>query len=138
MRYRRMTYRYTMVAQQAAGWSLVSPWRMGLLSLTFGRPYWRPDADMCETRDGIDVVVDLAGVREDDVEIQFFDDALVIEGHRHLPGCQEDAVYHAAGVRQGPFRLELPLPDAVDTSAVDARYERGLLRITVPKREAAG
>jgi HSP20 family molecular chaperone IbpA len=42
-------------------------------------------------------------------------------------------VFHAAGVRQGPFRLELPLPAAIDANRVEARYERGLLRIALPK-----
>jgi HSP20 family molecular chaperone IbpA len=42
-------------------------------------------------------------------------------------------VFHAAGVRQGPFRLELPLPAPVDPDGVEARYERGLLRIALRK-----
>jgi HSP20 family molecular chaperone IbpA len=42
-------------------------------------------------------------------------------------------VYHAAGIRRGPFKLELPLPAAVDTAKVQARHERGLLRITLAK-----
>jgi HSP20 family molecular chaperone IbpA len=47
-------------------------------------------------------------------------------------------VYHAAGIRQGPFRVELPLPAAVDADGVSATYDRGLLRITLPKRGRAG
>ncbi|MGQ0592638.1 MAG: Hsp20/alpha crystallin family protein, partial [Gammaproteobacteria bacterium] len=53
---------------------------------------------------------------------------------RQLPSCQEGAVYHAAGIRQGPFRVELALPAPVDAERVEARYERGLLRITLQKR----
>jgi HSP20 family protein len=58
----------------------------------------------------------------------------VIRGQRRLPACQEGAVYHAAGIRQGPFELALPVPAPVDPDAVEARYERGLLRVTLPKR----
>jgi HSP20 family protein len=47
-------------------------------------------------------------------------------------------MYHAAGVRRGPFRVELPLPAPVDPEGVQTRYERGLLRITMPKRGEAG
>ena len=85
----------------------------------------------------IEIVVDLAGVDEDDFEVQLFEDALVVEGRRRLPTCQEGAVYQAAGIRQGPFRVELPLPAPVDPERVDARYDRGLLRITLPKRGTA-
>ena len=83
-------------------------------------------------------MVDLAGVEEDDLEVQLFEDMLVVEGRRRLPSCQEGAVYHAVGIRQGPFRVELPLPAPVDAERVEARYDRGLLRITLPKRAEAG
>jgi HSP20 family protein len=133
MRYRRLTYRYTAIIQTAA-WPLPA-WRSEALSWSFGRRHWRPDTDVRESSGAIEIVVDLAGVDEDAIELQLFDDALVVEGERHLPACEEGVVFHAAGVRQGPFRLELPLPKPVDPSAVDARYERGLLRIVLRKQE---
>jgi HSP20 family molecular chaperone IbpA len=46
-------------------------------------------------------------------------------------------VYHAATIRQGPFQLEVPLPAPVRSEQVEARYDRGLLRITLPKRAGA-
>ncbi len=135
MRYRRLGYRYTII--QRSTWPPApAPWGVGVLSLLLGRARWSPDADVCETPVAIEVVVDLAGVEEDEVDVQLFDNALVVEGQRHLPGCEQGAVYHAVGVRQGPFRLELPLPAPVDTDDVHARYERGLLRITLRKQEA--
>ena len=97
-----------------------------------------PTRDTYETATTVEIVVDLAGVDEDDFEVQLFEDALVVEGRRRLPSCQEGAVYHAAGIRQGPFRVELPLPAPVDPERVEARYDRGLLRITLPKRAEAG
>jgi HSP20 family molecular chaperone IbpA len=47
-------------------------------------------------------------------------------------------VYHAAGIRQGPFQVEVVLPAAVDAERIEARYERGLLRVTLPKRAGGG
>jgi HSP20 family protein len=137
MRYRRLTYRYTMIAHGTETWALAPRWHGHVLAFMPGHPFWRPDADMCETRRTIEVVVDLAGVEENDVDVQLFDDALVIEGQRRLPTCEDGAVYHTAGVRQGPFRLELPLVAPVDADAVEARYERGLLWVTLRKQEAA-
>jgi HSP20 family protein len=137
LRYRRLSYRYAVTIRQAPAWSL-APRRREVMGLGFGRSHWRPDADVCETAGAIDVVVDLAGVEEDAIDVQLFDDALVVEGERRLPACEAGAVYHAAAVLQGPFRLELPLPAAVDPGGVDARYERGLLRIRLRKQEVAG
>jgi HSP20 family protein len=137
MRYRRLSYRYTMVVRPGQTLPLGDIWQSDRLRLLV-QPRWRPDADTYETATTVEIMVDLAGVEEDDLEVQLFEDVLVIEGRRHLPSCQEGAVYHAAGIRQGPFRVELPLPVPVDAERVEARYERGLLRITLQKRAEAG
>ena len=49
-------------------------------------------------------------------------------------------MYHAVSIRQGPFRLELPLAAPVDAERVEVRYERGLLRSRCPsaRRPADG
>ena len=96
-------------------------------------PRWRPDADIYETASAFEIVVDLAGVGDDDFEVQLFEDALVVEGQRRLLAPRESAVYHAASIRQGPFRLNLPLPGPIDADRVEAHYDRGLLRVTLPK-----
>jgi HSP20 family protein len=133
MRYRRLSYRYAMVIGSRPSWPFADLWQNDRVRLlTHGR--WRPEADTYETDSTIEVVVELAGVDEDDFEVQLFEDVLVIEGRRWLPRCEESAVYHAAGIRQGPFRLELPLAAPIDHERVDARYDRGLLYITLPKR----
>ncbi|MGH8480299.1 MAG: Hsp20/alpha crystallin family protein [Gammaproteobacteria bacterium] len=137
MRYRRLTYRYAMVVRSGQTWPLGDLWQSDRVRLLV-QPRWRPDADTYETATTVEIMVDLAGVEEDDLEAQLFEDVLIVEGRRRLPWCQEGAVYHAAGIRQGPFRVELPLPSSVDAERVEARYERGLLRITLPKRAEAG
>jgi HSP20 family protein len=102
------------------------------------QPGWRPDTDVYETVSSVEVVLALAGVEEDDVELQLSESVLVVEGHRRLPVSEPGAMYHVAGIRQGPFRVEVTLPAPVDPDRVEASYERGLLRISLPKREAAG
>ena len=137
MRYRRLSYRYTMVVRPGQTLPLGDIWQSDRLRLLV-QPRWRPDADTYETATTVEIMVDLAGVEDDDLEVQLFEDVLVVEGRRRLPSCQEGAVYHAAGIRQGPFRVELALPAPVDAERVEARYDRGLLRITLPKRAEAG
>ncbi|MGH7319943.1 MAG: Hsp20/alpha crystallin family protein [Candidatus Rokuibacteriota bacterium] len=137
MRYRRLRYRYAMVVRSGQTWPFGDFWPRDRLRLLV-QPRWRPDADTYETASTVEIIVDLAAVDEDDFEVQLFEDALVIEGRRRLPSCQEGAVYQAAGIRQGPFQLEVPLPALVDPERVEVRYDRGLLRITLPKRGEAG
>jgi HSP20 family protein len=136
MRYRRLSYRYAMVVRSSQTDPFSDIWQSGRLRLLV-QPRWRPDADTYETATTVEIIVDLAGVDEDDFEVQLFEDALVVEGHRRLPSCHAGAVYQAAGIRQGPFHLEVPLPAPVDAERVEARYDRGLLRITLAKHVEA-
>jgi HSP20 family molecular chaperone IbpA len=132
MRYRRSSVRYTTVVGGGQTWILGDLWQSDRLRLLV-RAGFRPDVDAYETATTLEVVVDLAGVDEDDFEVQLFADALIVDGHRRLAGAKEAAIYHAASIRQGPFRVEIPLPAAIDPERVDARYDRGLLRITLAK-----
>lgn len=133
MRYRRLSYRYAVVVPSGPTWPF-GDIRQADRLWPLGQARWRPEADLYETTSTIEIVIDLAGVADDDFEVQLFENLLAVEGHRQLPSCHEEAVYHAAGVRQGPFRVELPLPAPFDAERVEARYDRGLLWITLPKR----
>jgi len=136
MRYRRLSYRYAMVVRSGLPGPFDDLWQADRLRLLV-ESRWRPDADSYETAASIEIIVDLAGVDEDDFEVQLFEDALVVEGRRHLARPEAAATYHAVSIRQGPFRLELPLAAPVDAERVEVRYERGLLGITLPKRGPA-
>ena len=136
MRYQRLSYRYTLVAGHRPFWGLTRVW-LTEQTVLFGPGRWVPDADMCETRTAVDVSVDLAGIAEEDFEILVFEDALIVQGHRHLPSCDAEGIYHAAHIRQGQFHLELPLPAAIDAERLQTRYERGILHMTLPKQGAA-
>ncbi len=136
MRYRRLGYRYAMVIRSGLPGPLDDLWQTDRVRLLV-ESRWRPDADAYETAGTVEIIVDLAGVDEEDFEVQLFEDALVVEGRRRLSPPEEAATYHAVIIRQGPFRLELPLAAPVDPERVDARYDQGLLRITLPKRGSA-
>ena len=137
MRYRRLSYRYAITMRAGQTWPVGDAWPSDRPRFLM-QPRWRPDTDTYETSTAVEIIVDLAGVDEDDFEVQLFEDALVVQGSRQLPSCREGAVYHAAGIRQGPFLVELPLPAPVDPDRVEARFHRGLLRLTLPKLAEGG
>jgi HSP20 family protein len=132
MRYRRSSVRYTTVVGGGQAWIVGDVWS-GERPRLLLRAGFRPDLDAYETATTFEIVLDLAGMDEEDCEIQLFANALVVEGHRRLPEVKEAAIYHAASIRQGPFRVEIPLPAPIDPERVEASYERGLLRITLTK-----
>ncbi|HEX2037096.1 MAG TPA: Hsp20/alpha crystallin family protein [Chloroflexota bacterium] len=133
MRYRRLTARYVSLVSMGEVPSLGDLLRTAQPRVMVAPTRWRPAADVCESATALAITVELAGVDEDDLEVTLFEDALVVEGVRRPVGCMADGVYHSAEIRHGPFRLEVPLPVAVDTEAPQGRYERGLLHISLPK-----
>jgi HSP20 family protein len=137
MRYRRLTYRYAMIVT-ATNPGALQPFEDPLRTIRPGvaltRTLWSPPADVYETRDSIIVTVAVAGLDDRDVELLLYEDALVVEGRRRLPPPVEaEGVYRAVEIRQGPFRVEIPLDGPVDHERVEAKYEQGLLRVTLPK-----
>jgi HSP20 family protein len=94
-----------------------------------------PVADVMETHDEYIIVVDVAGADDRSFDIAVEGRTVIISGLRpeHSQGKRR---YHLGEVRIGPFQRTVGLPGPVVADETRARYERGLLRITL--RKAAG
>jgi HSP20 family protein len=135
MRYRRRRCRCAAVGTERAG-SSVEWWQL-TRTVIVSAGAWRPRADVYETADGVLVTVELAGLEADDLDVQLFEDALIVEGGRSVPVAWANGRYHAAEIPRGRFRLRLGLPAVVDPDAAEARFERGLLELALPKSKDA-
>src|SRR5438552_11677152 len=95
---------------------------------------WRPLADICESADGMIVKVELAGMKEEEIDVTLYDNALVISGERRdeHDETHTDLCYHEAQIRYGLFRIEVFIPVPVERDSVTARYENGFLWVTLP------
>jgi HSP20 family protein len=138
MRYRRMHFRYAMVLSGRQPPSIGDAWRAVDVGVMLAQPSWRPPADVYETPDAVAVTIELAGAEPDDLDVVLYEDALIIEGRRTIPPVAIAGVYHAAEIRQGPFRLEIVLPARVDPEGVDASFDRGLLKMILAKPTGDG
>ena len=134
MRCRPQHSRYQVVVMAARPSLTGDPWHGDRVNGMLAQTCWRPATDVFETADAICVTVDLAGIDEDEVDVLLYENALVVDGQRRLAQPDGWGVYHAAEIRQGPFRLEIALPGCVDPERVTARYDRGLLQLSVCKR----
>lgn len=97
------------------------------------RAGFRPRVDVYRTEDPpvLTVVAELAGIDPADVDVTVADGALVLSGtRRRATVC--GAVYHHMELDYGPFERRITLGEAVDADAVEAAYERGLLRVVLP------
>jgi HSP20 family protein len=97
---------------------------------------WSPAVEMLE-RDGQLVIrADLPGLSPEDVRIEVSDDGLVIEGERRSEIEVEDegGVYRSERT-YGRFSRLIALPDDVDVSQAQARFDNGVLEIVIPLPE---
>jgi HSP20 family protein len=97
------------------------------------RTGFRPAVDCFFTEDPrqLVVVVELAGVDPDSIELSVEERALTISGSRARPRVPGQ-VYQQAEIEYGRFERRIPLEQDIDAAAASAAYEAGMLRITLP------
>jgi HSP20 family protein len=101
---------------------------------------FRPAVDCFYTDDPpqLVIVVELAGVDPDTIELAVEERALTISGSRTRPRVPGQ-VYQQAEIEYGRFQRRIPLERDIDTAAASAGYEAGMLTITLPlARRAPG
>ncbi len=97
------------------------------------RHAFRPQVDAFRTPDPpqLTIVVELAGVDPDSVQVVVADRTLVIAGERPRPRV-DGQVWQQMEIEYGHFQRRLQLPEDVEPSEATADYDRGLLRIAMP------
>ncbi len=139
IRYRYVTYRYTDGSQQQLERHyrqlLHDALRQSHQSILQRSATWRPLADIRESTGMMTIKIELAGVREEDIEVTLYEDALVVSGERQDdPERSENLYYHEAQIRYGPFRVEVLILSPIDREGIQARYENGFLWVDLPKK----
>jgi HSP20 family protein len=93
---------------------------------------WSPQIEVFERGDSLVVRADLPGVKRDDLEVNVEDDVLTIRGQRRQEHREMEGGYRRTERSYGTFFRQIPLPDGVDPSQVEASYEDGVLEVVVP------
>ena len=97
---------------------------------------WAPPVDVAEDAERIHVKVEVPGMDEKDLKVNYQDGLLTISGERQFEK-KEDRNYHRIERAYGSFQRTFTLPRTVDGSAISATYNNGVLEIEIPKREEA-
>jgi HSP20 family protein len=93
-----------------------------------------PALDVRETEDGYLVLVDLPGIKSEDVAVELIDQVLTISGSR---APVETGEAQRLERPSGSFVRRLTLPKGVDSEKVMAEYKEGVLEVRIPKRAEA-
>jgi HSP20 family protein len=103
-----------------------------------GRDWARePELDVRENSNAIAIEVELPGVEEKDVTVMLAGGMLTITGEKKHERVEQDESYHLTERSFGAFQRSLRLPDTIDESKVEARFDKGVLKIMAPKKPDA-
>lgn len=92
---------------------------------------WVPTADIFARGNDLVIRVSLSGVSREDVYITFSDGVLSVSGERRSMLDEEEVNFYTRERYYGAFRRSLTLPAGVDEDDVGARFEDGMLELTV-------
>ncbi len=99
------------------------------------REVWHPPTDVYETDEELVVMLDLAAVSQDDLEIAIEDNVLHVRGRRQEPFPSNKISVYRMEIPYGDFEARIHLPVRIARDEVQASYENGLLAIRMPKEK---
>jgi HSP20 family protein len=93
--------------------------------------------DMIETKDNLIVKASVPGIKPEDIDVSVTGDVLTIRGETASEEKIEQGSYLRQERRFGKFERSLTLPTLVTADKADAKFEHGVLTLTLPKAEQA-
>jgi len=102
-------------------------------AVRFSPRTWQPAIDVYETGNDVVVLIELAGVKRDEIEVIVDNNILTIRGYRKDSKQGIKRTYSQMEILWGSFQREIPLPANVNTNQVKAFYENGFLEVILPR-----
>jgi HSP20 family protein len=92
-----------------------------------------PAVDVLEKDTAFELTAEIPGIEARDVDVSVKDGNLVIKGEKKSTKEEKSKDYHLQERQYGAFERRLAMPKGVDPSAVEARFNNGVLTVTMPK-----
>jgi HSP20 family protein len=96
-----------------------------------------PDLDVHENAKSIMIEAELPGIDEKDVSVMLSDGLLTIKGEKKQEREEKGETHYLCERSFGAFERRLRLPETVDEDKLQARFDKGVLKITAAKRPEA-
>lgn len=100
------------------------------------RAAFNPSCEVKETPQNYLVRFDLPGVPKEQIKIDLHDGYLTVSGERKEEKKEEKDKSHFSEVRYGSFSRSFSFPTQVDAEKVEAKFDHGVLSISIPKKSA--
>jgi HSP20 family protein len=95
-----------------------------------------PAAELEETDDAIHLKLEVPGLEKQDFNIEATPESISISGERKSESKTEENGVTRSEFRYGKFQRVIPLPSQIQNNKVQAEYQNGILRLTLPKAES--
>lgn len=99
----------------------------------FGK-FMTPSIDVAENDAAITLTAELPGLSDEDVDLSIHNGILSLKGEKKKEEKGEKDNYHIVERRYGSFQRTMRLPQTVDEAAVSAKFDKGVLTVTMPKK----
>ena len=92
-----------------------------------------PQVDTCETENGYEIELSVPGLKKEDIRIELQEGRLTISGERKFQNENREKRYHVVESQYGSFTRSFQLPNNIDPAAINAEFQDGILRLSIPK-----
>ncbi len=99
----------------------------------FGKNAMAMKVNIAEHDGAIEVTADMPGVAPEDIDVQLKEGILTIKGEKKSEKDDKQKNYHVMERSYGMFERSIMLPTDVDAGKVEAAFDKGVLKVTLPK-----
>jgi HSP20 family protein len=96
-----------------------------------------PPVDIYEDEHNISLKLEVPGIDEKDIDVRIESNTLTVHGERKIEKEEKEENFRRVERQYGSFTRSFTLPSSVDPGQVSAHYDRGVLRINLPKKAEA-
>jgi HSP20 family protein len=96
-----------------------------------------PDVDIRENDKELVIEAEMPGLDEKDINVSLRDGVLTLKGEKKSQREEKKDTYHVMERNYGAFQRSFQLPETIDEERINASFDKGVLRIAIPKRPEA-
>ena len=96
-----------------------------------------PAVDVYEDEHKVTLKIEVPGIEEKDIDVRVENNTLTVHGERKIEKEEKEENYRRVERQYGSFTRTFTLPQTVDTENVSANYDKGVLKISLPKKAEA-
>ena len=109
----------------------------GHLPARWAGTHFVPTIDVAEDEGAMTLMAEVPGMGREDLDVTVEDGVLTIRGEKKEEKTSEGTAFRRVERRFGQFERRIRLPEHIDAEKIEATYKDGVLRLRMPKTEAA-